>query len=234
MIMGTLFIVATPIGNLEDITLRALRILKEVDLILCEDTRITTKLLRHYKIEKPLLSFYEHNEIKRIPQIIKKLRQNQKIALVADSGTPLISDPGSLLVRTCIEQNIPIVPIPGPNSAITALITSGLNSKRFLFLGFLPKSKKQKQSELRNLFQCIKTLKRKPTIIFFESPQRILESLELIHDILGEVKLAVCFELTKLHERVYRGKISEIERLLTQNSLKGEITVVLKPRRLIN
>lgn len=228
--MGKLFVVATPIGNLRDITLRALKTLKEVDVILCEDTRQTRKLLSHYEIKKPLLSYHDFNKEKRIPEVIRKLKKGQNIALVSDAGTPLISDPGFALVRECVRQGIAVVPIPGPSAVIATLIASGLPTNKFIFLGFLPKKRRLKEKELGTLYQCIDSLTQNVSIVFYESPQRLVESLETVGRVFGNPKVAVCFELTKMHERIERGKVKDVAKKLTEESeekpLKGEVTVV--------
>jgi len=218
---GSLYIVSTPIGNREDITLRALRILKEVDLIAAEDTRHTILLLRHFGIQTPLTSYFEGNELKKKEFIISKLRQGHRVALVSDAGTPGISDPGFRLIQTAIENQIPIVPIPGPSAVITALSVSGLPTDAFLFKGFLPHKSKKKKDFLQQLEGI------RETLIFYESPHRLSETLNNIFDILGDREMVLTRELTKVYEEVIRGKVSEIQTQIGERKLKGEITLVI-------
>ncbi len=222
---GTLYIVSTPIGNREDITLRALRILKEVDLIAAEDTRHTLPFLKHYGIQTPLTSYFEGNELKKKEFILFKLRRGDQIALVSDAGTPGISDPGFRLIQTAIENQIPIVPIPGPSAAITALSVSGLPTDAFLFKGFLPhKSKKR-----RDLLETLREVRE--TLIVYESPHRLVESLEDILVVLGDREIVLTRELTKLYEEILRGKVSKIKTQIGERKLKGEITLVISGKR---
>jgi 16S rRNA (cytidine1402-2'-O)-methyltransferase len=218
---GSLYIVSTPIGNLEDITLRALRILKEVDLIAAEDTRHTGLLLRHFGIQKPLTSYFEGNELKKREWILSRLKQGDRIALVSDAGTPGISDPGFRLIQMVIENQIPIIPIPGPSAVIAALSVSGLPTDAFLFKGFLPHKSKKRRDLLKQLEET------KETLIFYESPHRITETLKDILDILGDRKIVLTRELTKIYEEILRGKVSEIQNQVSQRKLKGEITLVI-------
>jgi 16S rRNA (cytidine1402-2'-O)-methyltransferase len=218
---GMLYIVSTPIGNREDITLRALRILKEVDLIAAEDTRHTLLLLRHFGIQTPLTSYFEGNELKKKEFILSKLKQGDRIALVSDAGTPGISDPGFRLIQTAIENHIPIVPIPGPSAVIAALSVSGLPTDAFLFKGFLPHKSKKK----RDLLQQLEEIKE--TLIFYESPHRLSETLNDIFELLGNREMVLTRELTKVYEEVLRGKVSEIQTLIRDRKLKGEITLVI-------
>jgi len=218
---GTLYIVSTPIGNLEDITLRALRILKEVDLIAAEDTRHTGLLLRHFGIRKPLTSYFEGNELKKREFILSRLKQGDRIALVSDAGTPGISDPGFRLIQTVIENEFPIVPIPGPSAVIAALSVSGLPTDAFLFKGFLPHKSKKRRDFLKQLEET------KETLIFYESPHRINETLNDILEILGNRETVLTRELTKVYEEILRGKVSEIQNQITGRKLKGEITLVI-------
>jgi 16S rRNA (cytidine1402-2'-O)-methyltransferase len=218
---GTLYIVSTPIGNREDITLRALRILKEVDLIAAEDTRHTGLLLRHFGIQTPLTSYFEGNEFKKKEFIISKLRQGHRVALVSDAGTPGISDPGFRLIQTAIENQIPIVPIPGPSAVIAALSVSGLPTDAFLFKGFLPHKSKKKRDLLKQLEEV------KETLIFYESPHRLTETLNDLFDILGDREMVLTRELTKIYEEVLRGKVSEIQTQIGERNLKGEITLAI-------
>ena len=218
---GMLYIVSTPIGNREDITLRALRILKEVDLIAAEDTRHTGLLLRHYGIQKPLTSYFERNELKKRDFILSKLKQGDRIALVSDAGTPGISDPGFRLIQLAIENQIPVVPIPGPSAAIAALSLSGLPSDAFLFRGFLPHKMKKRRDLLKELENA------RETLIFYESPHRISETLRDIYEVLGDREIVLTRELTKIYEEVLRGKVSEIQIQMAERKLKGEITLVI-------
>jgi 16S rRNA (cytidine1402-2'-O)-methyltransferase len=218
---GLLYIVSTPIGNREDITLRALRILKEVNLIAAEDTRHTLLLLRHFGIQTPLTSYFEGNELKKKEFILSKLKQGDQIALVSDAGTPGISDPGFRLIQTAIENQIPIVPIPGPSAVITALSVSGLPTDAFLFKGFLPHKSKKK----RDLLQKLEEIKE--TLIFYESPHRLSKTLNDIFDLLGDREMVLTRELTKVYEEILRGKVSEIQTLIRDRKLKGEITLVI-------
>ena len=218
---GALYIVATPIGNLEDITLRALNILRDVDLIAAEDTRHTRKLLNHYGINTHLTSYFEHNKLIKGDFIIGRLRDGKNVALVSDAGTPGISDPGYNLIRTAIDANIKVVPIPGPSAVIAALSSSGLPSDRFIFEGFLPSRDKARKDRLESLKE------EERTLIFYESPQRLLSTLQDIHDKMGDRNLAVSRELTKLFEETLRGKVSEVLAALEGRSVKGEVDIVL-------
>ncbi len=216
---GTLYLVSTPIGNLEDITVRALRILREVVLIACEDTRQTRKLLDHYGIQRPTISYHEHNEITRAPELVGKLQSGDSVALVSDSGTPLISDPGYRLVTRAIEAGIHVEPIPGPSAIIAALSASGLPTDAFHFAGFLPpRSAPRKKALLK--------LKDEPaTLIFYEAPHRIGETLADIDEVLGDRPVVIARELTKVHEEFLRGPADELRR--THPQLKGEITLLV-------
>ena len=218
---GTLYIVSTPIGNREDITLRALRILKEVDLIAAEDTRHTNLLLRHFGIQTPLTSYFEGNELKKKEFILSKLKHGNRVALVSDAGTPGISDPGFRLIQTAIENRITIIPIPGPSSVIAALSISGLPTDAFLFKGFLPHKSKRKRDLLKQLGEV------RETLIVYESPHRLSETLNDILEIFGDREMVLTRELTKIYEEVIRGKISEIKDQIGGRKLKGEITLVI-------
>ncbi len=218
---GVLYIVSTPIGNREDITLRALRILKEVGLIAAEDTRHTRSLLRHFGIQTPLTSYFEGNEIKKKEFILSRLKQGDQIALVSDAGTPGISDPGFRLIQAAIENRISVVPIPGPSAVIAALSVSGLPTDSFLFKGFLPHKSKKRKDLLKPLEEV------KATLIFYESPHRLAESLRDILDVLGNREMVLTRELTKIYEEVLRGKVSEIINQIGERKLKGEITLVI-------
>jgi len=220
---GKLYVVSTPIGNLEDITLRAIKILNIVDIIACEDTRTTSKLLNHFKIKKTLRSYHEHNEKSAAINLLKSLKQGLNVAVVTDSGTPLISDPGYNLIKLSIENDIDVVPIPGPSALVTALSVSGLSVTDFVFLGFIPRTSKK----LCELLNKIKDYSH--TIVFYESPNRIIKSLELIHDNLGERNIVLGRELTKLHEEKIRGTVSAVlGELKVRNTIRGEFTIVIE------
>jgi 16S rRNA (cytidine1402-2'-O)-methyltransferase len=224
---GTLYIVSTPIGNLEDITLRALRVLKEVDLIAAEDTRRTRQLLSHYGIHKPLVSYHAYNRRRREDSLLEELRSGKSIALVTDAGTPGISDPGEPLVRRAIQESIPLVPIPGPSALVAALSVSGLPTESFLFYGFLPAKPSARQKFLLSL-------KHRPeTLIFYESPKRLRSFLEDAFRMLGERQVMVAREMTKVFEEVYRGILSEVLRELGEEEIKGEVTIVLEGSTLL-
>ena len=219
---GVLYIVSTPIGNMEDITLRALRILREVDLIAAEDTRRTGLLLKHFEIQTPLTSYFEGNELKKREYILSKLKEDKNIALVSDAGTPGISDPGFRLIQLAIENQIPIIPIPGPSAVITALSVSGLPTDSFLFKGFLPHKSKKRRDLLKELEEV------RETLIFYESPHRFSETLEDILEILGDREIVLTRELTKVYEEILRGKVSQIQNMIGERKLKGEITLVVE------
>lgn len=219
---GTLFVVATPIGNLEDITVRAIRILKEVNLIAAEDTRHTRKLLNHYGIGTPVTSYFEHNKVGKGGYIIGRLRDGKDVALVSDAGTPGISDPGYNLIKSAVEEGIKVVPIPGPSAAIAALSISGLPSDRFAFEGFLPTKDKARGGKLDSL------KREERTLIFYESPQRLFSTLPDIHDRIGDRNIAVIRELTKVYEEIFRGKVSEVLNRLKGETVKGEIVIIME------
>ena len=221
---GILYIVATPIGNLEDITLRALRILKETDLIAAEDTRRTRQLLTHYGIHKPLVSYHEHNRRVREKFLLADLRQGKKVALVTDAGTPGISDPGEDLVRTAIQESIPLVPVPGPSALISALSISGLPTDSFLFYGFLPARSSARQKFLGSLKD------RAETLIFYESPRRLRAFLEDARTILGDRRGVVAREITKVFEEVRRGTLAELLDRFGKEEVRGEVTILLEGR----
>jgi 16S rRNA (cytidine1402-2'-O)-methyltransferase len=215
---GKLFVVATPVGNLEDITLRAIRTLKECDFILCEDTRRAKILLKHYGIEKPLISYFEGNEEKRIPKVIDLLKEGKNIALISDAGTPLISDPGYRLVKRCREEGIDVLPVPGPSAVIAALSVSGLETDRFMFLGFPP----QKKGKRRKFLENVKDFEG--SLVFYVSPYDIREFLEEVLEVLGDRKVCICREMTKLFEEYLYGKLSEVKDKVKE---KGEFVVVV-------
>ena len=217
---GKIYLVATPIGNLEDITIRALKVLKEVDLIAAEDTRHTLGLLNHFEISKPLISYYKQNEKTKSEVLIQKVLEGQNIAVVSDAGTPGISDPGEEIVKVAIENNIQIVPIPGACAFVNALIASGLNTREFCFVGFLSAEKKEKKEKLEELKYETKTL------IFYEAPHKLKATLETIYEIFGERKIVLAKELTKIHEEFIRGNISKI--LDDVDSIKGEYIILIE------
>ncbi len=217
---GKLYLVATPIGNLEDITLRALRILKEVDLIAAEDTRHTLGLLNHFEISKPLISYYKQNEKSKSEILIKKLLEGKNIAIVSDAGTPGISDPGEEIVKVAIENGIEIIPIPGACAFVNALIASGLSSKEFAFIGFLSSIKKEKKEKLEEIKYETRTL------ILYEAPHKLKATLEAIYEILGDRKIVLARELTKIHEEFIRDNVSNIlERI---EEIKGEFVILIE------
>jgi len=219
---GVLYIVATPIGNLEDITLRAVRVLREADVIACEDTRQTRKLLDHAGISKPLVSYHEHNEIPRSAELITKLQGGANVALVSDAGTPLISDPGYRLVEAAIEAGIAVVPIPGPSAAIAALSASGLPPHSFRFCGFLPPRSSPRRKLLEELAG------ERSTLIFYEAPHRILEALDDIAAVMGARRVVVAREITKIHEEFLRGTAGEVRAMLAGRPvIRGEITILV-------
>ena len=218
--MGKLYIVATPIGNLGDITLRAIEVLKNVDLIAAEDTRHTLKLLNHLEISKPLISYHRHNEDVKSKVLIEKLEEGQTIALVSDAGTPGICDPGHEIIKECIEKNIEIIPIPGACAMVNALICSGLDTSEFTFLGFLPlnkKSRKEKLNEIKNA---------KNTIIIYEAPHKLKTTLLDLKEIVEDRKIVLAREITKIHEEFLRGKIDDIINIA--DNIKGEIVIMIE------
>ncbi|HBI03148.1 MAG TPA: 16S rRNA (cytidine(1402)-2'-O)-methyltransferase [Paenibacillaceae bacterium] len=219
---GKLYLVATPIGNLEDMTYRAINTLKEADFIAAEDTRQTRKLLTHFAIEGPLVSYHEHNKLRSGEEILHKLQEGKTIALVSDAGLPAISDPGEELVKEAIALGIPVIPIPGPNAALSALIASGLSTKGFVFRGFLPRGKK-------DLWTALESLKYYPeTLIFYESPHRIEKTLKEMKEVLGSRQVALARELTKRYEEFIRGDIDEVLAYLRGlEEIRGEFTVIV-------
>lgn len=223
---GTLYIVGTPIGNLNDITLRALETLKTVDVIACEDTRQTAKLLQRYEISKPLVSLHEQNERARTPELLGKLRAGQSIALVSDGGTPLISDPGWWLVRKALDEKLPVSWIPGPTALIGALVLSGLPTERFVFEGFLP----VKPGARRKRLEALKDEER--TVMLYESPHRLLKTLQDVEDVLGDIPLAVSRELTKQFEETRREHVSALRTRFAAHPPRGEFVITIPPRRL--
>lgn len=234
--MSTLYIVATPIGNLKDITLRALHILEEVDLILCEDTRVTKKLLSHYNIKTPTESFHQHSKITKVNYIIDLLKQGKNLALVSDSGSPGISDPGNNLIIRLVEElpDLKIIPIPGPSALIAAASISGFSTDRFIFLGY-PPHKKGRNKFFREM------LRLDYPIIFYESPYRLLKSLWELHGTYTEqggtdteLSIVVCKELTKRFEKIYRGTLSRVVEQIKNDGVKGEYVIIINNKRRTN
>lgn len=219
--MGTLHVVSTPIGNLEDITLRALRILREVDLIAAEDTRATRRLLTHYGIETPLTSYWEHNKLVKLRNILEALRERD-VALVSKAGTPGISDPGYELIKAALEEGYPVVAIPGPSALVEALVVSGLPTDSFVYLGFLPRKAGQRARLLSSVTGETRTL------VAFEGPHRLLETLQDVRENLGNRQVAVARELTKLHEEIVRGSVGEVLRHFQDSQPRGEVTMVIE------
>jgi 16S rRNA (cytidine1402-2'-O)-methyltransferase len=218
---GTLYVVSTPIGNLEDVTLRALKILKDVDMIAAENTRQTRGFCSHYNIKTRLISYHQHNQRSRGPELIERLKKGSDIALVTSAGTPSISDPGSLLVNMALGNGIRVSPIPGPSAAIAALSVSGLHVDRFLFLGFLSNKTGKRKKELRDLAH------EQRCMVFYEAPHRIKAMLKDINEVLGDRYVVILRELTKIYEEIKRGTVSLILKELDDHILKGEFTVVL-------
>lgn len=224
--IGKLYIVATPIGNLEDITLRAIHVLKSVDLIAAEDTRHTLKLLNHLEISKPLISYHRHNEEIKTDILIEKLLEGQDIALVSDAGTPGICDPGEVIIRKCIDEGIDVIPIPGSCAMINALIASGIDTKEFVFLGFLPLNKKLRKEKLNEI------KKSEKTIILYEAPHKLMATLNDLKEILEDRNMALARELTKIHEEFIRGNSKEIAD--KAENLKGEMVLIIEGNKKIN
>ena len=219
---GKLYICPTPIGNLEDITLRTLRILREVDIIACEDTRHSLRLLNHYEIKKPLTSYHEHNIREKGQELIQKLIEGNNIAIITDAGMPGISDPGADLIKLSIEEDIEVVVLPGATASITALVASGLNTRKFVFEGFLPSKKKDRIKALETL------VNEKRTIIFYESPHRVINSMEDMLEVLGNRNIAVCRELTKHYEEILRGNFETALKRFNQDVVKGEFVIIVE------
>ena len=222
--MGTLYILATPIGNLKDITLRAIDVLSSVDYVLCEDTRVTGRLLDHFEIKKPMVSFNEFNEGFKAQKVLDDLSAGSKIAIVSDSGTPLISDPGYKLVREAIGKGIRVETIPGPSAVIAALTLSGLPPDKFLFMGFLPKKEGRRMEILKNTASVIRLMK--VTVVIYESPYRVIKTLSEINDVFGDIDMVLCRELTKMHEEVRRGNVSELINHFLTHEPRGEFVVL--------
>jgi len=225
-----LYLVATPIGNLSDITLRALEVLRNADRIACEDTRQTQKLLNHFEIDVPTVSCHEHNELSRAAELVEEIKRGSAIALVSDAGTPAISDPGSRLVAAAIDAGVAVIPIPGANAAITALVASGLPTTEFAFLGFLPEKAGARRTRIEELAAEASGMAGH-TLIFYEAPHRIAETLADLESVWGPgLRIAVARELTKLHEEFLRGTVAEVRReLATRDRIRGEITLLVEP-----
>lgn len=226
MIYGKLYVVATPIGNLEDITLRALNILKEVDIIAAEDTRHTLKLLNHFQISKPLISYYRHNEDVKSELLIKKLKEGQNIALVSDAGTPGICDPGEEIIKKCIYENIEVISIPGACAMISSLVCSGISTKEFTFLGFLPLNKKLRKDKLEEIRKSNKTL------IIYEAPHKLKATLNDLKEVIENRRIVLAREITKIHEEFLRENINDL--IKKSENLKGEIVLIIEANENIN
>jgi len=220
---GCLYVVATPIGNLEDISLRALRVLKEADLVACEDTRQTLKLLTHFDIKKRLVSYHEHNEITRAAEIVIELEQGAKVALVSDAGTPAISDPGHRLVSLCVRHGVSVVPIPGASAFVAALAASGMPINEFVFLGFLPSRPAERRKALA------KVAAESRTIAIYEAPHRVLDMLEDALEILGNRPAVIAREVTKMHEEFLRGHLADLIETMRKKAPRGEFTILIAP-----
>ena len=221
---GMLYLCATPIGNLEDVTLRVLRILKEADVVAAEDTRQSIKLLNHYEIKTPLVSYHEHNKYEKTPVLVQRMLKGETIALVTDAGTPAISDPGEDLVRACYEAGIPVTSLPGPAAVITALTLSGMPARRFTFEGFLSVDKKERKEVLDRLERTT------CTTIFYEAPHRLVKTLKLLSERLGDRKVTVCRELTKRHETAFQSTLEGAVAYYEANDPKGECVIVIAGR----
>lgn len=221
--MGTLFIVATPIGNLSDITLRAIETLKQVDAIVCEDSRVTGLLLHHLEIKKEMTVIHDSNEENKMHEVIEHLEAGKNLALVSDAGTPLISDPGFKLVRQCIKQGITVIPIPGPDAITTALSASGLPTDRFLFLGFAPDSEAHKKKFFSNVLSFKST-----TMVFFESPHKLLRCLDALFEVFGDIEIVIAREMTKIHEEFLRVKVSGAKSHFEKTKPKGEFVILFR------
>lgn len=220
--IGCLYLVPTPIGNLEDMTFRAIRILKEVDYIAAEDTRNSKKLCNHFEIQTTLISYHEHNKEKAGLKIVDDLKKGMKIGLISDAGMPCINDPGYELVLLCLEEDIPVIPLPGANAALTSLISSGLPTGSFLYIGFLSRQKKEKKKQLEPLKG------QQSTVIIYESPHRLKETLQVILEVLGDRKIVLCRELTKKFEEFLRGSVSDALDWSTNEEVRGEFVIILE------
>lgn len=219
---GTLYLCATPIGNLEDMTFRAVRILREADVIAAEDTRNSIKLLNHFEIRTPMTSYHEHNKYEKGEKLVDRMLEGETVALITDAGTPGISDPGEVLVQMCVEAGIQVISVPGASACITALTVSGLGTRRFAFEAFLPSDRKEREEVLRELQNETRT------IIIYEAPHRLLRTLKILFEWLGDRKVSVCRELTKKHETVYRSTLSEACAYYGENEARGECVIVIE------
>ncbi len=219
---GRLFVVATPIGNLADITLRALRVLGEVDVVAAEDTRTTRKLLSHHGIGTTLVSYHDHNEAVRTPELLDRIKRGESVALVSEAGTPSISDPGYRLIRAAIAVGVAVEPVPGPSALLAAVVVSGLPSDSFVFEGFLPRRAGERKRRLEELAT------QRRTLVFFEAPHRLDKTLADMLEVLGDREVALCRELTKLHEEVRRGRLTELVAELQRKPVKGELVLVVE------
>lgn len=219
---GKLYVVPTPIGNLKDITLRALEVLQSVDIVAAEDTRQSLKLLNHFDIKKPLVSYHQHNENFKSEDIISKLREGKNIALVSDAGTPGISDPGSVIIQKCIEENIDFEVLTGATAVTTALVYSGLDTTKFLFRGFIPRENKERNPIIQDLKE------RQETLIFYEAPHRLIKTLEFLYENLGNRKIAICRELTKLYEEIIRLPLEDAIKYYNEKEPRGEYVLVVE------
>lgn len=219
---GKLYVVPTPIGNLKDITLRALEVLQSVDIVAAEDTRQSLKLLNHFDIKKPLVSYHQHNENFKSEGIISKLREGKNIALVSDAGTPGISDPGSVIIQKCIEENIEFEVLTGATAVTTALVYSGLDTTKFLFRGFIPRENKERNPIIQDLKE------RQETLIFYEAPHRLIKTLEFLYENLGNRRIAICRELTKLYEQIIRLPLEDAIKYYNENEPRGEYVLVVE------
>jgi len=224
-ILGRLFVVSTPIGNLEDITLRSLRVLREVDVIAVEDTRHSLKLLNHYSISKPLVSYWSEKEKVRAEEIIDRLRSGLSVAIISDAGTPGISDPGAVLIKRAIEEGVDVIPVPGPSALIAALSVSGLPSEEFTFIGFLPFKASQRRKKLNDLALEPRTL------VFYEAPHRILDTILDMEEIFGDRYAAAIKEITKIHEEILRGQIPQILDSLEERTIAGEYVIIVEGKK---
>ena len=222
MANGKLYLVPTPIGNLQDMTLRSLEVLKNVDIIAAEDTRQTLKLLNHFEIKKSLMSYHKHNEMSKGEDIIAKLKSGINVAIVTDAGTPGISDPGAVIVKKCIEEDIEFEVLPGATAFTTALVYSGLDTTRFEFRGFISRDTKERRESLEQIKQSTNT------IIIYESPYRVKSTLDILLQELGDRRIALCRELTKIHEEIIRGNISEVIADIKDRNIKGEFVIVIE------
>lgn len=225
MSQGKVYLVPTPIGNLQDMTLRGLEVLKNADIIAAEDTRQTIKLLNHFNIKKTLISYHQHNEQGKSEEIIEIVKTGKTIAIVSDAGTPGISDPGAVIVKKCIENNIEFYVLPGATAITTAVVYSGLDTTKFLFRGFISRETKER----KKMFEEIKEARE--TLVFYESPHRLLSTLSLLEENLGNRKIAVCRELTKIHEEIKRGTIQEVKEFFSKGNIKGEFVLIVEGRQ---